>query len=216
MYQGLPYQVYGKFSGGGVHTITLTGDKDNVPVTMTKDIDFSNPNAYMWSVPKLWAREKISQLSLAQGTTDVNKPAILSLSLEYQVLSVYTAFLAVLEKTPLTNPSGIPTTNPGASNPGGHLTEIKTQIHISLNYQISVHDGMFVLDWQGQDKVVAIHIYDLQGHCFFTYQPEKNALALSRWTWDGRSANGSRLKSGHYIISVQSHGASQNQSFTWN
>jgi Ca-activated chloride channel homolog len=206
LFMGLPYRVSGKFGGGGKHSIVLTGDKEGVPVSIAKEIDFSSTDAFAWAIPKLWAREKIDQLVLAQGTKETNKAAIIAVSTEYQVLCGYTAFLAATaQKATLDNTisGNMPTNN--------RLTEALS----SSPFGLTMHGGLLFLDWKGSAKVVAIRIYDLHGHLLFTYLPGAQSHLISQWIWDGRNSQGRVLGHGRYLISVQTQNGLQNQTFTW-
>ena len=203
LYMGLPYRVSGKFTGGGIQTVTLTGDRAGKPVSFSKDIDFADADALSWAVPKLWGREKINQLMLAQGTRETNKDAIIAVSLEYQVLCAYTAFLATAQAAvpdagqPMTT-ADKPTPSPAAAHFG-----------------LTMHGGLLFLDWTGAAKVEAVRIYDLHGRLLFTFTPGANAQPLSRWIWDGRDSLGRLLGRGLYLISVQTHAGLQSRTFAW-
>jgi len=205
LYLGLPYRVCGKFTGGGSHAITLTGDRGGTPVSFSKNIDFSNADALSWAVPKLWGREKIDQLLLAQGTQETNKAAIIAVSLEYQVLSAYTAFLASAQTTaPANDPlGGMPTADKEALSPK------------ASRFGLTMHGGLLFLDWIGASKVEAVRIHDLHGRLLFAFVPDANGKAMSRWIWDGRDASGRQLGRGLYLISVQTHTGLQNRTFAW-
>ncbi len=221
LYAGLPYRIYGQYKAGAAQTVTLTGDKQGKPITITKTVDFSSPSAYNWAVPKLWAREKIGQLSLQQGTTDANKSAIVQLSLDYSVLSAYTAFLAA-------QPQAVSADN----NLGtGMTSEISKQVRSAKLFGLTLHDGLLFLDWPGQEGIVAIRIYDLSGHLLFTYRPGaaqgsdgsggslRNTGAQNnawRWVWDGRDAAGRALGQGRYLLSIETSRGMQSRVFSWN
>ncbi len=207
LYLGLPYRVSGKFTGGGVHTLTLTGDQSGKPVSFSKSIDFSASDALSWAVPKLWAREKIDQLVLAQGTTEANKDAIVGLSLEYQVLCAYTAFLASTAQAATKDNSisgGLPT-----------YSEFPAQFGRRLSFGLSLHGGLLYLDWMATVKVESIRIYDMHGRLVFHFQPSARAQAMARWVWDGRDKQGRILGVGQYLLRVQTSGGLQSRIFTW-
>jgi Ca-activated chloride channel family protein len=205
LYRGAPYRVSGKFDGSGPHTITLTALKQGVPVTLARNGDFSIRDAISWAVPKLWAREKIGQLMLAQGVTTANKAAIIRVSEEYQVLSNYTAFLAS-EPQLATEDNSI-----SGSMPSGLVEAPRTM----LFYDLSVRGSMLFLDWKAPVEVESIRIYDLRGKLVFEYRPGSRAPAIGRWVWDGRASNGLPLGRGRYLISVRTKSGIRNQVFIW-
>jgi hypothetical protein len=194
------------FSGEGAHTVTLTAQKQGLPVNFTRSVDFTLRDPLGWAVPKLWAREKIAQLQLAQGTTTANKAAIIKISEDYEVLSEYTAFLA--SDAQVATPA-----NSIAINAPTGLREAP----LTLQYfDLTQRGSLLFLDWKAPVEVESIRIYDLHGRILFTYRPGPHAIAIGRWVWDGRGADGLRLGRGRYVISVQTRSGLRNQVFVWN
>lgn len=207
LFLGLPYKLMGKFTGSGIHSVTMTGDQGGKPITITKLIDFSSWDILSWAVPKLWAREKIGQLMITQGTSESQKPAIIALSLSYQVLSQYTAFLAA-------NPQALV---PIISNSGGGSpSEISKKPSLHPQFSLTFQGGLLFLDWRGGAKVQLIRIYDLQGRLVFSYRPMISLVGLTRWIWDGKDLHGRDLNLGLYLLSVTTQAGTQNRTFTWN
>jgi Ca-activated chloride channel family protein len=205
LYRGLPYRLSGKFTGEGTHTITVKGYKQGQPVSFSHAVDFGARDALAWAVPKLWAREKIGQLSLQQGTGNANQQAITALSIEYGVLSQYTAFLAAQPQA--VNQDNVITTKLSRSLDGERANP---------RFDLSVRGGYLYLDWKHPARLAVIRIYDLQGRVVFEFRPGRMAQELGRWTWDGRDANGRFLGRGRYLISVQTQGGVRNSIFVWN
>jgi Ca-activated chloride channel family protein len=207
LYAGLPYRVIGKYDGTGARTVTLKAQKQGIPVTLSHTIDFSLGNALGWAVPKLWAREKIGQLMLAQGTTTSNKAAIIKVSEDYQVLSNYTAFLAS-EPQPLTDGNSI-----SGGLPVTGLEDVRGPL---ASFDLSLRGSLLTLDWKAPVEVESIVICDLSGKVLFTYKPGRNAPAIGRWVWDGRDAHGVPLGRGRYLIRVKTRTGVRSQAFLWN
>lgn len=207
LYLGLPYRVSGKYKDGGKRTVTLTAQKQGLPVTLTREVDFSRADAGNWAVPKLWAREKIGQLSLAQGSGTSNKAAIISLSIEYEVLSAYTAFLA----------SQAQAIDPESSISGGIVTTGLVEApRTMLFFDLSLRGSLLFLDWKAPVELEIIQIFDLHGKLLFTYRPGRRGPAIGRWVWDGRDSGGRPLGRGRYLISVKTKSGIRNQVFVWN
>jgi len=206
LYRGLPYRLSGKFSGSGARTITVKGYKQGQPVSFAHSIDFGAKDALAWAVPKLWAREKIGQLSLQQGTGNANQQAITSLSIEYEVLCQYTAFLAAQPQL-VNQDNGINTNLP---------TRLVDEDNLNPLFDLSIRGGFLFLDWKHIARLEAIRIYDLQGRIVFEYRPGRLAQMMGRWTWDGRDTNGRPLEHGRYLISVKTQGGVRNSVFVWN
>jgi Ca-activated chloride channel family protein len=206
LYRGLPYRVMGKYSEGGPHTVTVKGTRQGQPVAFSRTVDFSSEDALAWAVPKLWAREKIGQLLLQQGTGTTNQTAITALSIEYQVLCQYTAFLAA-------NPR-LPSADNGGSQ--GMQTRLVPEERLNPRFDLSVRGGFLYLEWKLPARLEVIRIFDMQGRMAFEFRPGRLAGDLGRWAWDGRDAGGRPLGRGRYLISVQSRGGTRNSMFMWN
>lgn len=94
LFRGSPLYYYGKTSSTGSPVLTLKALRGTTPVSYKASLDLDAANAASWSVPKLWAREKIRLLELQDDMGKDKKDSIIAISLQYQVLSKYTAFLA--------------------------------------------------------------------------------------------------------------------------
>lgn len=206
LYRGLPYRLYGKYAGGGPHTITVKGTRQGEPVSFSRTVDFSGEDALAWGIPKLWAREKIGQLMLQQGTGTANQAAITALSIEYQVLSRYTAFLAA-------NPQLLSADN---SISKGMPTRLAAEERLNPRFDLSIRGGFLYLEWKLPSRVEAIRIFDMQGRLVFEFRPGRMAEAMGRWVWDGRDAGGRPLGRGRYMLSVMGRGGTRNSVFIWN
>jgi Ca-activated chloride channel homolog len=206
LYRGLPYRVIGKYAEGGAHTVTVKGTRQGQPVSFSHTIDFSSEDALAWAVPKLWAREKIGQLLLQQGTGSAQQSAITALSIEYQVLCRYTAFLAA-------NPQLLSADN---SISKGMPTRLVAEERLNPRFDLSMRGGFLYLEWKLPARLEVIRVFDMQGRLVFEFRPGRLAEALGRWTWDGRDASGRPLGRGRYLISVQTRGGTRNSVFVWN
>ncbi len=203
LYRGLPYRVCGRFRRGGDFTVTLTAYKDGQPVTFTRPLDAGRTETLSWSVPKLWARERIGRLMLEQGTGEANKADIIALSLEHQVLSAYTAFLA-------SQPQAIPS--------GGVATEIarrKALPGTSTRFTTTVRGGLLRLEFASPARVKAIQIFDPHGRLLFAYRPGRTFDTLG-WIWDGRDAQGRLLSRGRYHVRVLTEAGVMSRTVDWN
>lgn len=203
LYRGLPYLVMGKYRTGGTYTVTLSADRDGKPISFSRTLTVAGEESLSWSVPKLWAREKIGRLVLDQGTTTVNKAAIIQVSVEYQVLSQYTAFLA-------SNPQAVTRENDISTS------EIRKDnlLVFASRFDLAVRGGFLFLDWMGGAPVQAIRIYDMHGRLLFVYRPGAGQV-LSRWVWDGRDAKGRILSRGRYLVTVQTAHGARTRAFEW-
>jgi len=201
LYRGLPFRALGRYRRGGTFTVTLTAYKDGQPVTFSGALDAGREETVSWSVPKLWARERIGRLMLEQGTSETNKAAIVALSLEHQVLSAYTAFLA--SKPQEVQAVGIE--RESARREGPRARE---------RFTATVRGGLLRLDFAVPLRVKTIQVYDLHGRLLFTYRPGRSFATLG-WVWDGRDAQGRLLSRGRYHVRVQTDAEVLSRTVDW-
>jgi hypothetical protein len=140
---------------------------------------------------------------LEQGTGETNKAAIIAVSLEHQVLSAYTAFLA---------------SQPQAIQPGGATTEIARKAeppHAAARFAATVRGGLLRLDFASPARVKAIRIFDMHGRLLFAYRPGKSFATLG-WVWDGRDARGRLLPRGRFLVRVETEAGAMSRAVDWN
>jgi len=205
LYIGQPYILFGKYSSGGPFSLTLNAFKEGAPFSSTKNMLGDVQGSINSVVPQIWARQKIRELSLEQGSTDDNKNAIIDVSLEYQVLSKYTAFLAInpisideYDGELLSSPIGL---YDELFERGGNLKGLLAEIKLKLNPA-----SMELIFPQGI-SLRKIEVFDLLGRLVYTYfhassTETDNAVSTSVWIWNGRLKNGSLLKRGYYILKI--------------
>lgn len=95
LYKGLSWSLLGRTRQTGSASLELVGARgptDTVRLPMVLDLGV-HPTVG-WAVPKLWARATIGNLEREEYLGQTRKDSIVSISLEHQVLSKYTAFLA--------------------------------------------------------------------------------------------------------------------------
>jgi Ca-activated chloride channel family protein len=97
LFVGRPVVVTGRFDGQGPHTLRVTGraGPDRLELRLPVDLDeLGNANA---ALPSIWARMKIADLY--DRSTYSHNPflhgQIKQLALDYNLMSAYTAFVAV-------------------------------------------------------------------------------------------------------------------------
>ncbi len=164
LYSGMPYRAYGRTSAKGPVTVTLSGLSGTTPVSYSKTIDFGTTGAGGWVVPKLWAKANIHQLELAEGTSNSNQDTIIDVSLEHQVLSKYTAFLAYDE----TSPEEDAFYTRALENPGNRINGVSGNTILQTT---PISHG-FRFEWDGYLTPKTIRIFDLRGHLIAEYSPD--------------------------------------------
>lgn len=192
LYRGLPWTLSGRYTGEGPATLSLKGTRNGQAWSLTRQLAFSGTCATTQTIPLVWARETINDLETREGTTTSNKPRIIALSKAYQVLSKYTAFLAI---------DGIPLSEAQADlSPGmGMATDIAAPQGLQgrLDRIVLVRQGGHLfLSWNGKDIPRAWTLTDLRGRTVAQWG------AVANVDWDGRNAQGIRVPAGTYLLRV--------------
>jgi len=217
LYSGQPFTLFGKYRAGVPFELTLDAYRDGEPVQIKRGLvcdEKGNINSVM---PQIWARHRIRDLTMEQGTTDYNKDKIIEVSIEYQILTKYTAFLAVnpvsvddyeeelLYTSTLEDERVFERDNTLVNS----LAEISLKLSLA-SLQINLPAGI---------RLLSIEIYDLQGRQIFSYSHQSPSdTGRSRetlWHWDGLLENGSVLKSGHYLIRIVTDRGIESRRIHW-
>jgi Ca-activated chloride channel homolog len=205
LYRGLPWTVSGRYVSEGAATLTLKGTRNGQAWNLTRAVRFSGTCPTTQTVPLIWARETIGDLETREGTTSANKARIIDLSKAYQVLSKYTAFLAV---------DGIPLSEAQADLSSGMnlATDIAAQQGNKARIgQISQtrQGGHLLLSWSGKDTPRAWILTNMQGRAVAQWG------AANRVDWDGRNLMGARVPAGTYILSIVTAGGTVTLPVSW-
>lgn len=96
LFVGRPVLITGRFDGEFSRPITVRGRAGGKPREFTVPVGASTPVAAARTLPQVWARMKIADLSRQQiaGRGDDTGP-VRQLALDYSLMSSYTAFVAV-------------------------------------------------------------------------------------------------------------------------
>lgn len=101
-----PLYFKGRYLTPGKGTITLTGFAAGKPYKQTLDVDFPAANSKNEVLSSIWARAKVDRLMsedwAAAQTNNINKELkeeIVKTALQYHIMTNYTSFVAVEEKT---------------------------------------------------------------------------------------------------------------------
>ena len=202
LFTGRPIEIYGTYATGGQATVTVKGMLADKEITIQKDIAFADAENMNFMVPKIWAREYIEYLSINEGTTQANKAAIIEVSTAFQVLSKYTAFLAI---------------NPQKAE--GSSTSIRdipfassaTQGPTRLN--VFIAKGILNIFLSQRAVIEKLYIYDLKG-CLIYILPLGSGAATQHISWDGK-VRGIRLKPGTYVVCIKTKTGILKSHFMW-
>jgi Ca-activated chloride channel family protein len=97
LFVGRPVVLTGRFKGGGGRTVHIKGRAAGRELTLDLPVDLDNTAAGNEALPSVWARMKISHLA-NEGTRENRwfyARQIKQLALDYDLMSAFTAFLAV-------------------------------------------------------------------------------------------------------------------------
>ena len=190
LYRGSPVPIYGVYREGGLQTITIRGKREDETITLTKDITLAEAPTANVMLPQVWARQMIGQLRVEEGTGTQNKEQIIELSKEYQVLSDYTAFLAI-------NPVGVT-----EENDIERFSIAVREAAIDALKQVAIHmvQNNLVIETPEKIFIREVAIYDLQGRLIYKINLTKSRCRMFKW--DGRGLNQRPLATGQFIVKV--------------
>ena len=194
LYKGSPVTMFGVYDQGGTRTVTITGIRNGETVTLAKELTLASvPNANTM-IPRIWAKQMISKLRLEEGTGTKNKNHIIELSKQYQVLSDYTAFLAI-------NPVDVTEDN---SISGGMVSAVIDKSAVGLGRAVMVHQTSEILEIElaAGNSLLELTIYDISGRCMIRV-PVSLRQRCHRFLWDRLFTNGKKLARGHYILKIR-------------
>jgi Ca-activated chloride channel family protein len=99
LFVGRPVIVTGKFNGSGKANVTVTGTVAGKRQTINIPVDLDAADQNHAGIGSVWARQQIAELSHLEAATSVRTGALANkikvLSIQHNLVSKYTAFLAV-------------------------------------------------------------------------------------------------------------------------
>ncbi|MDB9744113.1 VWA domain-containing protein, partial [Fibrobacterales bacterium] len=162
LYAGQVYNVFGKYSGSKVTGVELTAELDGNPWSES----YTTPTGTYglgWSICKIWARQKINQLVASQDLyQEENKDSIIDLSVENQVLSPYTAFIAYK------------TTDEQVEWNNVSISPVEESISVQSSFGVSLllNARELNLEWSVLGEFETLKIYNLKGEVVFEMRVE--------------------------------------------
>jgi Ca-activated chloride channel family protein len=132
LFRSQPVILSGRFTGDAKGVVRLKGKMSGVEVVREIPVDFSAANEEHDVLATLWARKKIAELTgysgaevkqLGMKPEEVNE-AVTNLGLDYRLMTEFTSFVAVDEKT-VTPPGDPVRVDVPLESPGG-ITEMVT------------------------------------------------------------------------------------------
>jgi len=206
LYIGGAYSIYGKYTTPGPCTVVLTGYMDGEKVTISQQVNFSGKANINKMLPQIWAKETISRLRMEEGTSTINKGKIIQISENFQVLSKYTAFLAI-SPTPVDDGNSI--------GDGEYMTNVDLLDNLRTALSIEVRDGYLWVNMAEGERLLSVYIYGLDGKFLFEWSRGSSTTTDNIFKWDGTSLNGSMLPPGRYLIRIVTNLSSTSKTFMW-
>ena len=203
LFTGRPIEIYGTYTGGGQATVTVKGVLADKEVVLQKNVTFAANENMNFMVPKIWAREYIEYLSINEGTTQANKAAIIEVSTAFQVLSKYTAFLAIS-----------PQKAEGSSSAIREFPSMSTVKQASACLTVTVSKGILNITLPRQAVIEKLFIYDLKGRLIYIL-PFSIGTATQHIFWDGKTGMGTGLKPGTYVVCIKTKTGVLKSPFMW-
>lgn len=171
-YKAMSWSVLGRTKATGSVTVDIVGSrpgaKDSVRVSTILNLD-ATP-VVGWAVPKLWARARIADLEREEYKGINRKTDIVATSLEHQVLSKYTAFLA-WDGSPAADAISIQSLQPSynmVSQGGLMISEVRYQpsagkLPIGSSFRLTREGASWVLQMDAQCNGDMVRVTDLAG-----------------------------------------------------
>jgi Ca-activated chloride channel family protein len=195
LFKGRPLTLYGMYSNGGSRTVTVKGYRNGVPVTLSQTVILADTSSHNTAIAKMWAKQKIELLSIDEGVSTSKKDSIVALSLEYQVLSKYTAFLAI-------NPVAVVESESSKGNFTGINTTPADRTLVTSPIHLTVKQGQLTIQIPDGETVVMMQIFDLKGRLIYNISLRK-FVSVMLIRWNGILPDGSRIKTGKYVVKLQ-------------
>ncbi|MBN1577227.1 MAG: VWA domain-containing protein [Chitinispirillaceae bacterium] len=221
LYRGCPVVIYGTYSAGGSRTVTISGHRDGETVTFSREITLAVQSNANSMIPQVWARQMIRQMRIEEGSATTNKARIIELSLAYQVLSDYTAFLAY-EPAAEMDAYGIVSqanTSRGVDSSGYRIImpieneRVTGKDIISRDITIRLFNNILTILSGKGNWIREILVYDLQGRCI--YRLRRIPANCTSFRWDGCRISGGRIPAGRYLIRIRTTTAVTTRMAVW-
>jgi hypothetical protein len=209
LYQGIQMLVSGRYTESVPVQVLLTGTAFGRPVSYEYDMALADSVVAEYAfLTKLWAKRKIEHLLFDYHALDPESPEaevlreeIISLSLDYGVISPFTHFQGSdddeeEDDTPIDGEGGrdeeempLQVGRPYAllgnsPNPFNPVTTIRFVVGTDI------------------DRIVLVRIYDIEGRLVRVLAVHVGKPDVYSIRWDGTARDGTRLTSGVYFYSV--------------
>jgi len=185
---------YGKFKGDLPMRVEFSGEYRKKHFFNSYEIG-DESQAGIYDCKSIWAAQSLKKMETTQTSDNLLIYEIINESLEYNVLALFTAFLAI-EKKDSQDTSATSVEDIMINDGGLKATLYPNPFYENLNIRFEIEDSYTAYD-------LTIEIYDAMGRMirsFGTYSKFGNELNLN---WNGYSDSGQELPDGIYFIHVK-------------
>jgi len=208
-----PVTIFGKYRGKAEGSIIISGYLGGRKVKKEYKVDATALSPDHEALRYLWARNKIATLDdYGKIYHAEEKEAIVKLSLQYNLLTQYTSFVAVDEaivnkdgslksvKQPLPLPDGLENSAVGAA------AEFKGKSNYKANFKVVVEG----IDSRAEKRSIAMELRVRYTSCFTTYLEKYDGLRL-HYDAKGQLVLVEVLENGSWVVSPEVLEALQKQ-----
>lgn len=193
LFWGSQIMYSGRYSNSGNFEVKVKGKNRNETVEFTQIINFSDTLGGHRFVPRLWAKEKIDHLLnliKSYGESQELIDQIVALSLQFQILTPYTAMYSDPDEDPTSvKEESIPEAFSLAQNYPNPFNPSTT-----IAYELPANNG---------DYHVIIKIYNTLGELVKVLFSGYQKAGHHELSWNGKGTNGFELPSGIYIYTIE-------------
>ena len=206
IYVGEQLVILGRYKSPGSAQVVLKGQGVSDSLKYTYDIQFSSDSTENLFIPKMWARKKIDALLALIDIVGENsnqgqeyKNEIISLSIQYGIMTKYTSFQAP------THPIDPPPTSVEEelmvekSVPSNFILLPNYPNPFNLKSSFSTTKIPFVINGGQKTYHVKIRIYDLTGRLIVVLEDKMYRTGRYQISWNGRDQFGSKVSAGVYV-----------------
>jgi len=198
LFWGSQVLIFGRYTNAGTFPVQLRGRVRGETVEVSQEASFPDTAGGFRAVARLWANSKIQDL-LEQiaiyGELPELVDAVIQLSLQFQILTPYTAFYA--------EPPGPGT---GVESEFSDKPFVPETFSLYQNYPNPFNSWtQIVFDVPASETPhrVLIQIFDVRGRLIRTLVDREFSPGRHRVIWDGTDSAGRKVPSGIYICTLR-------------
>ncbi|MFY9153477.1 MAG: VIT domain-containing protein [Prolixibacteraceae bacterium] len=195
-----PFLQVGKYKGDFPFIVEISGEYQNKLFSQKIIIPEENTLNIDTIAEEIWVGQYIKSLEYGPQRNDIVSE-IVSSSLNYRVLSLYTSFLCLEKNAQICVDCW--------NNPNGQVTgdgPVKTSIATGLKDSIRVYPNPFVenitieLNCVNPEDVKELAVYNLTGSVIWQFDVDKIHSGNNILNWNGSDNRNTKVKTGVYLL----------------